>query len=354
MNSIQRILHRRFFIKLFNWEYWSFTSVYLCIYPVWLLLCLRARSLFFFAASNPTIKNGGFLCESKKDIISIIPPQYHPPTVFFSIPANGDIVLRELQRSGLEFPLIGKPNIGGRGRGVKVLRDEQDVLRYVHNAFLDFHIQEFVPWKNEAGIFYVRYPDQQTGFISGIVGKEFLSVTGDGKHSILQLLQQDKRALMYLTSLKKIHGDALNQVLPAGEKMIVSPFGNHARGSKFLDVSYLTDERLTRVIDGICKQIPEFYFGRLDIRYDTWEALKEGRNFSIIEVNGAGAEPTHIYDPRHSLFFAWKEIIRHWIILNRISRMNHKKGHRYLSLREGIAMFREDKEWSRKLAAMTE
>ena len=102
MNSIQRILHRPFFIKLFNWEYWSFTSVYLLIYPVWFLLCLRARSLFFFNASNPSIKNGGFLCESKKDIISIIPPEYHPPTVFFSIPANGDMVLRDLQRAVLD------------------------------------------------------------------------------------------------------------------------------------------------------------------------------------------------------------------------------------------------------------
>jgi hypothetical protein len=251
-------------------------------------------------------------------------------------------------------PLIGKPNIGGRGRGVKVLRDEEDVISYARTAYLDFHIQEFVPWKNEAGIFYVRYPDQPNGMITGIVGKEFLSVTGDGKHTILQLLQQSKRALMYLGSLQKIHGDGLNRILPEGEKMIVSPFGNHARGSKFVDASHLTDEKLTRVLDDLCKQIPDFYFGRLDIRFDTWEALKEGRNFSIIEVNGAGAEPTHIYDPGHSLFFAWKEIIRHWIMLCRISRINHKKGHRYLSMREGIAMFREAKEWAQKLEAMTE
>jgi hypothetical protein len=354
MNSIQRILHRPFFIKLFNWEYWSFASIYLCIYPVWVLLCLRARSFFFFAASNPTIRNGGFLCESKKDIVTIIPPQYHPSTVFFSIPANGQMVLCDLQRAGLQFPLIGKPNIGGRGRGVKVLRNDQEVIDYVRHAYLDFHIQEFVPWKNEAGIFYVRYPDQSTGIITGIVSKEFLSVTGDGKHSILHLLQQDKRALMYLDSLKIIHGNGLKVVLPAGEKMIVSPFGNHSRGSKFLDDSHLVDEALTSVMDEICKKIPGFHFGRLDIRFDTWETLKEGRNFSIIEVNGAGAEPTHIYDPRHSLFFAWKEIIRHWVILNRISRMNHKKGHRYLSVPEGIAMFREARGWSQKLAAMTE
>jgi hypothetical protein len=226
------------------------------------------------------------------------------------------------------------------------------VIDYARSAYMDFHIQEFVPWKNEAGIFYVRYPNEPNGIVTGIVSKEFLAVTGDGQHSILQLLQKDKRALMYLGSLQKIHGNGLNRILPEGEKLVVSPFGNHARGSRFIDASHLVDEQLTNVIDSLCKQIPGFYYGRLDIRFDSWEALKEGCNFSIIEVNGAGAEPTHIYS--HSLFFAWKEIIRHWIMLFKISRMNHQKGHRYLSFSEGIAMFREAKEWARKLDAMTE
>jgi hypothetical protein len=354
MNVVQRILHRPFFIKLFNWEYWSFWSVYILIYPIWFFLCLRARSLFFFSASNPTIKNGGFLSESKKDIAAIIPPQYLPKTVFFNLPCNPDIVLQEIHNAGLQFPLIGKPNIGGRGRGVKALRDEEDVRNYIRKAFLDFHIQEFVPWKNEVGIFYCRYPGEPEGKISGIVRKEFLSVTGNGKDTIRELLWRDRRAIMYLSRLEIIHGDTMNSVLPEGETMIVSPYGNHSRGSKFVDDSHLADEDLNRTIDDVCRQIPSFHFGRLDIRFDTWDALKQGKNFTIIEVNGAGAEPTHIYDPKHSLFFAWKEIIRHWIILWKISRMNHKKGHRYLSVKEGIAMFREAKDVKEKLAAMPE
>jgi hypothetical protein len=352
MNVFQRILHRPFFIRLLNWEYWPFTPVYIWLYPIWFFLCLRARSLFFFAASNPRIKNGGFLNESKEDVVALIPEQYHPQTAFFSIPANGAIVLNELRRNGLAFPLIGKPNVGGRGRGVKVLADETAVINYVAQAYLDFHIQEYVPWKNEVGIFYYRYPGQANGEISGMVKKEFLSVTGDGQHSIRELLLQDKRALMYMKGLECMHGEGLKQVLPAGEKMIVSPYGNHARGSLFLDHSHLVDEALRATIDNICQQIPEFYFGRLDIRYNTLEELKQGRNFAIIEVNGAGAEPTHIYDPRHSLFFAWKEIVRHWFILERISRMNHRLGHPYLTWKEGVQMFREDKEWSAKLEAM--
>ena len=91
------------------------------------------------------------------------------------------------------------------------------------------------------------------------------------------------------------------------------------------------------------------HYGRLDIRYRDWDELKQGNALCIIEVNGAGAEPTHMYDPRHSLFFAWKEIVRHWIILWRVSRMNHRNGHPYLTFREGLDMLKEDKAWSARL-----
>lgn len=344
--------HHPFLIRLFNWEYWSFGMVYTWIYPVWIFLCIRARSFFFFAAANPSIRNGGFLNESKKEIHDLIPPDICPPTVFFSLPANADFVVQQLKENNLYFPMIGKPDVGGRGRGVKALRDEAEVRTYVQNAFLDFHIQEFVPYKKEVGIFYYRYPDQERGCISGIVRKEFLSVIGDGKRSIRELLNDDPRAVLQLKALEAAYGNGLDVILQPGDEKIVVPYGNHARGAKFLDDSHLIDEELTSMIDNVCRRIPDFYFGRLDIRYQSWEELKQGKNYSIIEVNGAGSEPTHIYDPNHSIFFAWKEIIRHWKILWRISRMNHKRGYKYLTIKEGIAMFKEDKMHSEKLAAM--
>ncbi len=352
MNWFQRLAYRPFFIRLFHWEYWSFNAVYVPIYIVWIGLCIRARSFFFFAASNPTIKNGGFLNESKKDIALLIPAHLVPKTVFFSLPCNAGFVLQQLEQSGLSFPLIGKPDIGGKGRGVKALKDEQDVWDYVKNAFLDFHIQEFVAYKNEVGVFYYRYPGDEYGRLSGVVRKEFLHVTGDGTRSVHELLQKNKRAILQAKVLKKAYGKSLLQVLPAGEDKILLPYGNHARGAKFIDDSVMIDPALSTMIDGVCKQIPGFHFGRLDIRFNDWEQLKQGKNFSVIEVNGAGSEPTHIYDPRHSLLFAWKEIIRHWVLLWRISTMNHKMGCHYLNLNEGIQMFKEDKMISQKLDAM--
>jgi hypothetical protein len=353
MKGLSQVKRRPFFIKLFHWEYWSFRTVYAFIYPIWIYLAIRARSFFFFSAANPTIRNGGFLCESKKDIHDIMPSHLYPPTIHFVAGESPESVLNQLNAHNFHFPLIGKPDIGGRGRGVKLFENKEELIEYVQKCVVDFHIQQFISYPNEVGIFYYRYPGNDKGKISGIVRKEFLTVTGDGTHTIYELLAKDDRAVLQLRSLESMYGEFLHTVLAAGERKLLVPYGNHARGAKFLDDSHLVDEQLEKVISDICIQIDGFYYGRLDIKYNTWEELKEGKSFSVIEVNGAGAEPTHMYDPRHSIFFAWKEIVRHWFILNRISLLNHKNGAKYLTVNEGLKMFREDNEHSGKLKIMS-
>jgi hypothetical protein len=352
MSGITGWKKKPFWIRLLNWEYWSFNVVYLPIYPVFIFLCLRARSFFFYAASNPKIKNGGFLGESKKDIYVLVPAQWQPRAFFFPAGSKPDLVLDKLLRAGFRFPLIGKPDIGARGRGVKKLDDKEALLFYVTSAKVDFHVQEFISYENEAGIFYYRYPGQEKGNISGIVHKEFLKVTGNGHDTVRELLKVTPRAILQLPQLEMTEPDKLDYVPAGGEVFTVVPYGNHARGAMFLDDSGSVNAKLVLAIDDICRQIPLFYFGRMDIRYQSRELLDEGKSFYILEVNGAGSEPTHIYDPRHSIFFAWKEIIRHWIILYKISRANHKLGYPYLSVSEGIAMFKKDKEDSKRLEHM--
>jgi hypothetical protein len=252
------------------------------------------------------------------------------------------LVLEQLQTAGFRFPMIGKPDIGGRGRGIKKLDDVKEVLAYSASALMDFHIQEFIPYENEAGIFFYRFPWEKSGNISGIVLKEFLKVQGDGKKTIHELLKTSARAIMQLPFLEKTEPSMLERILPEGETFTVSPYGNHARGALFLDDSASVNPTLTTVINEICALMPSFYYGRLDIRYQSRELLEQGKYYSVIEVNGAGSEPTHIYDPRHSIFFAWKEIIRHWRLLYTISTANHRLGFRYLTLSEGISMYVKD------------
>ena len=332
-----------FIHKLTHWEYWPFDIVYIPMYFVWFYYAAKARSFFFFNAANPRIKNAGFLMESKKEIYDIIPAAFIPKTLFFKNGTNNEDILSAVSASGISFPCIAKPDIGGKGRGVEKLYALKDIAGYAAKIKMDFLVQEFISYDKEVGIFYCRIPGEANGSVTGIVAKEFLIVKGDGISTLTQLIEKDPRYHFQLAALEKIYGNELDAVLPKDESKNLVPYGNHARGAKFVDVSHWADEAFTRNFDDVCKQIPEFYFGRLDIMYSNFEDLKAGKNFSIIELNGAGSEPTHIYDPKHSLFFAWKEIARHFKLLCSVSIKNHKRGFPYLTVKEGMQMFKENK-----------
>lgn len=343
---IKKLLYRPFFIRLLNWEYWPFHIVYAPVYFYWLWLCIRSRSFFFFNTSNPSIRNGGFLMESKKEIYDLLPEATYPATLFFEPGSSGERILGAVKKKGLQFPMVGKPDIGMQGKSVQKLDDEAALLNYARQSRVGFLVQNFIPYEKEAGIFYYRFPGEARGHISGIVGKEFLKVTGNGRASIETLLKKEKRYILQIRSLREKYGEQLYNILPAGEEFVLVPYGNHVRGAKFIDISHLADAQLEAAVDSVCRQVPGFYYGRLDIRYDNWEDLRMGKKFSIIELNGAGSEPTHIYDPGHSVFFAWKEIIRHLNLLYKISRMNyHKKDRPYMDLRSGLSMLRANRNY---------
>lgn len=335
--------------KLTHWEYWPYQLVYIPISFLWLFYIIKARSFFFFTASNPTIKNGGFVMESKKEIYDIIPPQFYPKTKLVKEGTTWDELTRILNESSIKFPFIAKPDIGLRGSAVKKINVIKDLKEYYQKANFDFLLQDMIPFENEVGIFYVRYPNQKTGKITGIVSKEFLVVTGDGISTTTALLSQNPRYALQLAVLQKEYGTALNEVLPMGQKLNLVPYGNHARGAKFIDGSAWITPALETVLNTVCTQIPGFYFGRLDVMYHSLTDLQLGKNFAIVELNGAGSEPTHIYDPKHSLFFAWRELARHLKYLYQISVQNHKGGVAYLSHKDGMQQMRLHFEQSSKI-----
>jgi hypothetical protein len=337
---MKNLLRHPFFIRLLHWEYWSFHIIYGALYPYWLWLCLKARSFFFFSTSNPGIENGGFLMESKKQIYDLMPPTCYPKTALFKTGTDNDVLNSTVTDQHFTFPIIGKPDKGMRGMAVKKLYNEEDLIVYNKASKVDFLIQEYIPYQYEAGIFYYRFPEDEKGHISGIVAKEFLMIEGDGRATILELLKKEKRYILQLKALTNAYKEQIHAVLAKGERKILVPYGNHSRGAKFIDASERIDAQLTEVIDSVCQKIPGFYYGRMDIKFQSWEDLKAGKNFSIIELNGAGSEPTHMYDPRHSIFFAWREIIRHWNILYQISKQNRSKM-AYMNFHAGVKMFRD-------------
>ncbi|MEO8239639.1 MAG: D-alanine--D-alanine ligase [Flavobacterium sp.] len=331
---------RLFFHKITNWEYWPFQVLYIPIYFLWTYYAIRARSVFFFNASNPKIKNGGFIMESKKQIYDSLPKKYYPKTILIKENTSFKKIVNEVVEKGIYFPLIAKPDIGLRGSGVKKIKTISELKKYAEKANFDFLLQDLIPFKNEVGIFYVRRPHQKNGRITGIVSKEFLIVTGDGTSTIEDLIHQTPRFQLQFEVLKEEYGDQLQRVLQKGESVNLVPFGNHARGAKFIDGSDRITPKLTAMINEISAQIPEFYFGRFDIMYNTFKELERGENFLIVELNGAASEPTHIYDPKHSVWFAWKELARHITYMYEISVENHKRGFPYLDYKVGMHQYK--------------
>ena len=340
---------RLFLHKLFNWEYWPFQIVYIPIYFLWAFYALKARTIFFFNACNPKIKNGGFMAESKKEIYDLIPQKYYPKTEL--IKENNDFqnVISILEKAQIQFPFIAKPDIGLRGSAVKKIHNLEDLKEYNSNANFDYLLQDLIPYANEVGIFYVRFPNEKKGKVTGIVAKEYVIIHGDGIATIEQLIRANPRFELQIENIKKDFGNQFNEVLEIGKKLNLVPYGNHARGAKFIDASNLITDKLNETIDTMCQEISEFYFGRLDVMYDSWHDLENGKNFAIVEINGAGSEPTHIYDPKHSIFFAWKELARHTTYMYQISVQNHKRGFPYLNYKDGMKEYNLHLEQSGKI-----
>lgn len=295
------------------------------------------------------MRNGGFIMDSKIEIYDLIPQQFYPKTDFVKEQLPFEEVENILTNSKIKFPFIAKPDIGLRGSAVKKINTLDDLKNYHSKANFDYLVQDLIPFPNEIGIFYVRYPHEKNGRITGIVAKEFLIVEGDGCSTIEELLKANPRYEFQLKALQKEYGNQLKAILPKGEKRNLVPYGNHARGAKFIDYSHLISPELTKVIDDMCLQIDEFYFGRMDLMYNTWAELEQGKNFSIVELNGAASEPTHIYDPKHSLFFAWKELARHITYMFEISVANHKRGYNYLPHKIGMEQYNLHLEQSNKI-----
>ena len=168
---------------------------------------------------------------------------------------------------------------------------------------------------------------------------------------IEQLILKNDRAFLQYHHLKNNRLINFNKVLNKEEEQVLVPYGNHVLGAMFLNYNNIIDEQLNNTFNEISKQIDGFYFGRLDIMYHSIEDFENGKNFAIVELNGAASEPTHIYDPKHSLFFAWRELSRHIRYMYEISVQNHKKGYPYLPHKIGMEQYRLHNKQSKKIVS---
>ena len=301
--------------RIARWEYWPAWLFYAPIALYGLGLASRHRSATAFTAANPGIPLGGFAGESKGAILRALAAGGAPVPRTELLPAELPLrarlaAARRLQRSLVRpWPLVVKPDVGERGRGVSVIRTGRE-LRAALAAPTDLLLQEHVTGR-EYGLFYARRPGEPRGRLLSIAEKRLPSVRGDGRSTLERLILADPRAVCYARSFFTRLAGRLDEVVPDGEEVRLSEVGSHCRGAAFLDARELSTPALEAAVERAARALSGFHLGRFDVVAPSAEALREG-SFRILELNGVTAEMAHVYDPGLSLANAWRTLAAQW------------------------------------------
>jgi len=298
----------------------------------WLALGLWYGDLSLPTAANPLISTGGLCGESKTEILDLLAGEARrfvaPYTTMVTGGDDFSAARTAMGAAGIGLPLVIKPDIGCNGTGVRLVETEAALLAALA-AFprgVKLVLQKLIPWEGEAGIFYIRRPDEPVGRITSLTLKYAPVVVGDGVSCLKMLIEADPRhgrlKNLYFARL----AERLESVPARGERVRLVFAGNHCKGSIFRNGAEEITPALTARIDAIARALPKFHFGRIDVRYRSLAGLREGQDFSIIEINGVGSEATHIWDPDTSLAEMFRAQFFHYGEAFEIGRQMRARG----------------------------
>lgn len=328
---------RRETAPLSFFEFWPDWLFYAPVVVHWAALAVRYGDVSLPTAANPHLELGGLCGESKQAILDQVrgPARAvlaRSTTVTTHLTdTSHDLAAAEaaIQATELSWPLIVKPDIGCNGTGVRLVADRAALARYLAKFPRGERVmlQEFIADEGEAGLFYVRHPDQPCGSVTSITLKWPPFVTGDGRRTLRQLILDDPRAgrvpHLYLERLKH----RLDEVPAQGARVRLVFVGNHCKGSLFQDGTALVTPALSAWLERLARALPEFHFGRVDVRFASLAALRRAEGLRVIEINGVGSEATHIWDPRTRLWDAWRAQFFHYGQAFRIGAASRARGY---------------------------
>jgi len=259
---------------------------------------------------------------SKWQILQQFPKQYIPKTLVVEWSAFDEKQVDSfLKKLGTETVIV-KPDIWERGVDIRVVEWRDELFSYLNEMKELILIQELIVKDIELGVMYYRFPWETRWEISWVTVKEFTTVLGDGTHSLRELVSKDKRGRRYEKIFEEIHWEKYDEIVPSWEVVQLSKIGNHSKGTKFVDRSEIINNDLVAVFDDLTNYLDEIYYGRFDIKVDSLESLYKGEWIKVLEVNGIQSEPAHMFDPKHTLWYWLRELLNHWKVLTKISKMN--------------------------------
>ena len=326
---------KRIWEQFTHWEHWPFFIIYMPLSVVWLYYSIRAGRFWFCSNVDPTLEFSGFQGEGKREMYEQLPKHLYPSTVYVNPRMPLEQIKELMTVTGIKYPCAAKPQVGMQGLMFRKINNEQELAKYHQHIPAEYLIQELVDLPMEFSVFHVRYPGAQKGKVTGFILKDYLAVMGNGRSTLIELIKNDERACFREEEMRQRHATHLHEIIPAGKKYFLSIAGNHNRGARFINLHHQIDDKLCAVFDKISLENGHFYYGRYDLKCTSVEDLKAGKNIQILEFNGTGAEPNHIYDCGMPYSKALKVIMEHWRDMYCIGKINRKKGIPYWSYWKG-------------------
>ncbi len=317
-------------------EFWPTWLMYLPVVLFWLRLSIRYKSLSLPLLANPAVPLSGMVGVAKSSVFEVAGPYAQNWILPWGLLEVGSetkakreqSVLSCLRKAGLSLPVVGKPNIGCRGAGVKLLSTQEELMAYVAEFPVGgvIQFQQLSQFDAEAGVFYVRDPDTQKGVVTSLTLKYTPYVVGDGHSTLAELVSRDPRAGELQHLYRERHQHNWNKVLASGEPYRLVFSASHCRGAIFRDAQQLINIKLSQSLSKIFDDIPEFYYGRLDIKFKNPQQLSNGEDFEIIEINGASSESINIWDRRAKLRDAINILLQQYDTLFKLGAKNRARG----------------------------
>ncbi|MEO6076815.1 MAG: hypothetical protein ABIP56_08430, partial [Dokdonella sp.] len=237
--------------------------------------------------------------------------------------------LDAMREANLEFPVVAKPDLGWCGFGVRRINDESELRDYLscypHDVSL--MLQKYLDEPGEAGLFYIRHPDQHSGELIGILLRHYPQVVGDGLNTIAQLVESDIRLQRTTSNVEHECSYDSKRVPAVGEVVRLSLIASTRVGGRYEDGSDYATKELTAAVDAIARDMPQFHVGRFDVRYRTLDDLQQGE-FTIMEVNGPGSEAVHAWDPKYSIRDVYRIVFAKQRQLFALAAANRARGHK--------------------------
>ena len=323
------------FHKITRWENWHHHVKYIPLSPVWAWYCLRAGTPWFFTASNPTLTFGGFEGEGKKEMYEQLPPGSYPNTIYIAPRIPFSAVEAQVKAAGFDYPFIAKPDVGMMGFMVRKISNTEQLKLYHEAMPSEYIIQTLIDFPLEVSAFYYRMPGEHKGTISGLLKKQPSYVVGDGRSTLEQLIKCNEHVRFKQDDVLGRNQFQLQKVIAKDEIFNLSVTSNRSQAGIVQGIDEEIDEKLSNLLDKWSHYSGNFYYGRYDIKCASVASLKEGKDFSILEFNGAGAGIQHIIGNNYTLWEASSIILHHWKMLFNIARQNAKNGVRYWEFKRG-------------------